>query len=251
MRSEDFEFLYNLEENFWWFVGMRAITDVIAASLLEAGAPLRILDAGCGTGINLRHYEEMGPHEVYGLDLAADAVEWVRRRGFRRVAQASVTEIPFASGVFDLVFSFDVMGQVPPESSDEGFREMYRVLKPGGNLFIRAAAFEWMRSSHDEELATRHRFNRAELARKLSETGFTVKQSTYANTFLFPVVVLKRLLKFAGIGRGTDVKPLPGGLQWLDPVFRRMLLYEAALVKSGRRLPFGLSVICFAQRPPE
>jgi hypothetical protein len=63
--------------------------------------------------------------------------------------------------------------------------------------------------------------------------------------------VLKRLLKFAGIGRGTDVKPLPGGLRWLDPVFRRMLLYEAALVKSGRRLPFGLSVICFAQRPPE
>lgn len=46
MRKQDFADLYSLEENFWWFVGMREIT----ASLLDDFCPdknLKILDAGC------------------------------------------------------------------------------------------------------------------------------------------------------------------------------------------------------------
>jgi hypothetical protein len=126
---------------------------------------------------------------------------------------------------------------------------MQRVLKPGGFLFIRVPAFEWMRSSHDADLHTAHRFTRRELVDKLIRAGFRIQRATYANTFLFPVVVLRRLLKFAGIGRGTDVRPLPNGLGWLDPLFRRILLSEARVIKSGMQLPFGLSMLCYAQKP--
>jgi hypothetical protein len=73
--------------------------------------------------------------------------------------------------------------------------------------------------------------------------------ATYANSFLFPVVLLRRSLKGLGIGRGTDVKPLPAGLRWLDPVFRRVLGTEARLFQSGKHLPFGLSAICYARKP--
>lgn len=249
MRTEDFELLYKLEENYWWFVGMRKITDTIVAPLVRDGARLRILDAGCGTGFNLRHYESNGRHDVYGLDIAPEAVGGVRNRGFRKITQASVTEIPFRSETFDLVFSFDVVCQVPPDISERGITEMHRVLKPRGALFIRVPAFEWLRSSHDEDLHTFHRFTRCELVDKLSRAGFDVRWSSYANGFLFPVIVLRRLLKHIGIGRGTDVRPLPSGLGWLDPIFRGLLLKEAEIFKSGKRLPFGLSVICYAKKP--
>src|SRR5262245_14729147 len=106
MRPEDFEFLYGMEERYWWFVAMRRITDTIAADQLQAGC-LRILDAGCGTGYNLRHYDTTG-HLVYGFDLAPQALVGARRRGLTRVARASVTEIPYRSEIFDLVFSFEV-----------------------------------------------------------------------------------------------------------------------------------------------
>jgi hypothetical protein len=125
---------------------------------------------------------------------------------------------------------------------------MQRVLRPGGYLFIRVPAFEWMRSSHDEELHTLHRFGQQELVRKLIQAGFKIQRSTYANTFLFPVVVVRRLLKFAGIGRGTDVRPLPAVLGWIDPIFRRILGAEATVLRWGGRFPFGLSVICYAQK---
>src|ERR1044071_3347129 len=112
MRAEDFDLLYNLEETYWWFVAMRQITDTIASSALEK-PNLRILDAGCGTGFNLGYYASAADRDVYGLDVTMDALEWVRKRGFQKITQASVTDIPFQSSTFDLVFSFDVLPQVP------------------------------------------------------------------------------------------------------------------------------------------
>ena len=111
MRDKDFEYLYNLEERFWWFVAMRAITDTIVGSELK-GRRLRILDAGCGTGYNIGHYESLG-HSVFALDIAPEAISGVQQRGFPKVCQASVVEIPYTSGAFDFVFSFDVLSQVP------------------------------------------------------------------------------------------------------------------------------------------
>jgi len=247
MRTEDFELMYQLEESYWWFVAMRQITDAILANELQR-AGIRMLDAGCGTGFNLHHYEKVHRGDVYGLDITTDAIDWVRKRGYRKVAQASVTDIPFKSDSFDLVFSFDVLQQLPRTGIEQAIREMHRVLKPGGFLFARVAAFEWLRSSHDEELHTQHRFTRAEFVDALVRAGFKIHRSSYANTFLFPVVVARRLLKHVGIGKGTDVRPLPAGLKWIDPIFRWILSREAGVLGRSMSLPFGLSVVVYAEK---
>ena len=247
MHAEDFELLYQLEEKYWWFPAMRRITDTIAAHELQQPR-LRILDAGCGTGFNLGYYSNDHSHDVYGLDIAPAALEHVRQRGFRKIAQASIAEIPFKSETFDVVFSFEVVTQTPRDMHDGELREMHRVLKPGGHLFIRVPAFMWLWSSHDEELEVRYRYKRNELVRRLMDAGFAVEWTSYANGFLFPVILVRRFLKRIGIGGGTDVKPLPRGLGWLDGIFREILAAEAAWFKAGRRLPFGLSLICYARK---
>src|SRR4026207_1749435 len=147
MRAEDFEYLYNLEENYWWFVAMRRLTDTIVSTDLNK-RPLDILDAGCGTGYNIQHYEKQG-HRVFSFDISEDALAGVRKRGVRRVCQASVTHIPYRDESFDLAFSFEVVDQLKLDGAAEAIRELHRVLKPGGSLYIRLPAFEWMRSSHD------------------------------------------------------------------------------------------------------
>src|SRR6185369_2074488 len=162
MQDEDFELLYQLEESYWWFPAMRQITDVIAGRELQQ-SNLKILDAGCGTGFNLGYYGATGHRDVYGLDISDTALKHVGKRGFRKIARASITEIPFKSDSFDLVFSFEVVTQTPYETHDASLTEMYRVLKPGGHLFIRVPAFMWLWSSHDEELEVRYRYQREEL----------------------------------------------------------------------------------------
>ena len=247
MHAADFELLYQLEENYWWFAAMRRITDTIAARELRQ-SNTTILDAGCGTGFNLGYYAGGDSRHIYGLDIADAALDHVRKRGFRNVTQASITAIPFRSASFDLVFSFEVVTQTPYDTHDSAIDEMQRVLKPGGHLLIRVPAFMWLWSSHDEELEVRYRYTRRELEARLVQCGFRVEWASYANGFLFPVILLRRLLKRAGIGGGTDVKPLPRGLGWLDAVFRRVLAAEATWFKSGRTLPFGLSLICYARK---
>jgi SAM-dependent methyltransferase len=249
LRSEEFDFLYQLEETFWWFAGMRHITDAILVDELKSSSQLRILDAGCGAGFNIAHYSSLDSHHVFGLDLSAYAIQTVRKRGIQRVCQASVTEIPYATASFDLVLSFDVICQGEHPPVEWGLREMLRILRPGGHLFIRVPAYTWMRSSHDVEVDTNRRFTRSELSREVAKAGLAVEWISYANCFLFPAVVVRRLLKGIGIGEGSDVRPLTGALGWVNSVFRTVLESEAVLFRRRIPLPFGLSIVCLARKP--
>jgi SAM-dependent methyltransferase len=185
MHEQDFELLYQLEEHYWWFPAMREITDTIIARDLGR-SKLRILDAGCGTGFNLGHYAKGDSREVFGLDIATAALQHVQKRGFRNVAQASITEIPFKAETFDIVFSFEVVTQTPRETHDASLAEMHRVLKPGGHLFIRVPAFMWLWSSHDEELEVRYRYEREEFKQRLAHAGFEVNGRAMQTVFFFP-----------------------------------------------------------------
>lgn len=254
MRTEDYQDLFELEEEFWWFVGMRQITGALLDAALPDEVSRTILDAGCGTGSNVRWLQRYaGAGEVVGLDLAADALKLARQRIQGILVQASVTGLPFPDSTFDLVTSFDVIVQLPDEGADQqAVAEMYRVLKPGGIGFVRGAAYQWMRSGHDIALGTHRRYRLSDLRGHLEGAGFRVIRATYANSILLPIAAVHRLLlKPTGLAKsGSDVSPLPSALRWINPIFRGLLRCETAWLKlSGLSLPAGLSAVCVVQRP--
>lgn len=248
MKAEDYTDLYDLEDRFWWFVGMRAITAALLDPYCRGRVFERILDSGCGTGGMLSwlaRYNEGG--RLFGLDVAQEAVRFCQKRGYQTIVQASAIELPFPDAAFDLVTSFDVLVQLPGESSDvTALREIHRVLRPGGVAFVRVPAYRWMMSGHDKALGTQRRYTRPELARKLTDSGFRVIRATYANAFLLPLVIVRRLVfKRVGLAdRGSDVKPLPKSLAWLNRVFAEVLRFEASVLQRRVNLPAGLSLIC-------
>lgn len=254
MQTEDYESLYALEADFWWFAGMREITAALMDRVLPLSDDRRILDAGCGSGGNLEWLKRYaGAREVVGIDLVTDALSFCRERRHSRLTQASVIELPFADACFDLVTSFDVLVQLPGAKADEeAIREMYRVLRPGGNVFVRVAAYEWMRSGHDEALATQRRYSLPALQQKLKHVGFRILRATYANSTLLPVAAVNRLVlkRFGLTSKGSDVKPLSPALQWVDGILKTTLAAEARwLARAGASLPAGLSAICIAEKP--
>lgn len=252
MQKHDFEDLHALEESLWWFAGMREITAALLDPLIAVKGDYLILDAGCGTGGNLewlRRYSKQ--KNIVGIDVDSDAISFSHKRGHERLAQASVCGLPFQDASFDLVTSFDVLVQLPDEGADAAaLREMHRVLRDGGILFVRVAAYEWMRSGHDQALATHYRYNLATLKEKIESAGFEVLRSTYANSLLLPAAVINRLvLKRLGlVDEGSDVRKLPPSIDWVEATFRRALIAEARWLRSNN-LPAGLSAICIARKP--
>ena len=97
----------------------------------------RILDCGCGTGSNLEMLRPYG--NAVGFDLTRIGTEFARAHG-HRVAQASISDIPFRTGHFDLVTSFDVFQVLPDAVEQSAIVEMARVLKPGGWMLLHVAA---------------------------------------------------------------------------------------------------------------
>jgi len=117
--------------------------DEAAAFLLPHLRPgMRLLDVGCGPGSITRGLaERLAPGQVVGIDLSRDALDGARReaaaRGLTnlRFEEASVYEMPFADGSFDVVYAHQVLQHLRERPS--AVREMLRVVRPGGLVAVR------------------------------------------------------------------------------------------------------------------
>ena len=92
----------------------------------------RILSIGCGTG-ELEKMLELQARLVVGTDLLIEMVQRARRRNVKQLVQTDSHALPFAIASFDTVILSETLGYVNPEIT---FREIRRVLKPGGRLLI-------------------------------------------------------------------------------------------------------------------
>lgn len=109
-----------------------AYFDRIVARLPQGA---NVLDAGCGTGEQLLALHESG-FAVVGIDPAARMRgEADKKLPLGTVRNGSVLELPFESESFDFVYSLEVFRYLTSEDTMRGFREIRRVLRPGGIFF--------------------------------------------------------------------------------------------------------------------
>lgn len=85
------------------------------------------------------------------------------------------------------------------------------------------------------------------MAAKIEKAGLRPVQTTYANTLLFPVAAVRRLIAKlrGGDKEDSDVRPVAAPL---NQALTAVLSAEAAMLKRTR-LPIGLSVIALARKP--
>jgi len=112
----------------------RKIHPGVLQNLLETAqltADKAVLEVGCGTGNYILAVQAAAGCHCEGIDPSAGMLEAALRRGGQvRFQQAGAEKLPFEEGVFDLLFSVDVIHHVGNRAAF--FDEALRVLKPGG-----------------------------------------------------------------------------------------------------------------------
>jgi ubiquinone/menaquinone biosynthesis C-methylase UbiE len=119
----------------------RALDQYFANHPLPLTPGAKILDAGCGTGLlTLAVLRSLSVSaKVTAIDLSASSIGTARKavaesNGRRRqvqFAQSNILSLPFADNSFEVVVTSGVLEYVPLE---EGFRELARVIAPGGHI---------------------------------------------------------------------------------------------------------------------
>lgn len=105
------------------------------------------LDAGCGGGRNSIAMARLGARAVEGIDIGAAGIDDAKRRaeGLYQVnfQTASVENIPFPDGHFDLVWCAGVL--MHTHNDERVLDELARVVRPGGQLYMLVYATGGMR----------------------------------------------------------------------------------------------------------
>jgi SAM-dependent methyltransferase len=250
VNSEEYALMYQVEDHHWWYKGMEAISRKLLNQHYTNRSALRILDAGCGTGAAAAGFlAQYG--SVTGCDLAGEALHFCQQRNLGRLARASVIALPFASRSFDLVASFDVLDERNIQNDRLPLAEFHRVLVPGGRVLLRLPAFHWLSGQHDRAVHISRRYTRKQLSERLKAAGFSVELVGYANTFLLPLVMIKRwkdrlVQSIRPVEQPKSDLTVNAGR--LNGVLCGILSSEAAWV-AHNRLPVGVSLFTVAQKP--
>lgn len=245
MNPAEYARMHALEDWYWWFVARRAAAGQFIRDHAPQERPLKILDAGCGTGGMLDVYRSWPDAEATGIDLSPEALRFSRERGHDRLVGADLTRLPFRSNVFDVVSALDVIEHVPDDRA--AVDEINRVLRPGGILVASVPAYQFLWGPHDEALHHQRRYQSRQFMELLNSSGLHVDKQTYLLTALFPLAAAARMAT-----RNRKYDSSTAALPKVHSLVNNALIgVQAAELAIARRasLPFGLSLLSVARKP--
>jgi ubiquinone/menaquinone biosynthesis C-methylase UbiE len=108
--------------------------------------------------------------------------------------------LPYKSDFFDAVYSMDVIGNLDDQDREKAIKEFIRVLKKGGIAIINTAAFEWLRSQHDDIINLKKRLSKSEIKLLLNNQNIETIKLSYRVFLLFlPIALVKWFKRFIRI----------------------------------------------------
>ncbi|MDD8027149.1 MAG: class I SAM-dependent methyltransferase [Acidobacteriota bacterium] len=249
MEAREYQAHFELEERHWWFRARRKLAFGLLRRYIPRDGSPRILDAGCGTGLNLAGLAELGA--AYGCDFAPEALAFCRERGLTGLARADVNRLPYRDAVFDLMTFFDVLYHEAVLDDVSVLRQAGRLLKPGGFILITDSAFEFLRGPHDAAMHGARRYTRREMEEKLKAAGLEPVRSTYFYMTVFPAVYGRRRFERRRAARHPETalrSDLAPAARPVNAALTALLTLEAGWA-IRHVLPFGSSVVALARKP--
>ena len=163
----------------------------------------RVLEAGCGAGRLLSHYQEKPGVKIVGIDFASNVIEKLNDKCPNLDARiGNVLDLDFPDESFDVVLAFGLYHNLEKDL-EKAVEETYRVLEPGGVVCASARA-DNLQNLFNDRLADKkekgkqtsgpllfhkRNFRESEFRSLFEQVGFRTKN-------IFPVVNMPLFYKF-------------------------------------------------------
>ncbi|WP_296866553.1 class I SAM-dependent methyltransferase [uncultured Methanobrevibacter sp.] len=170
-----------------------------AFKCVDVGTNDRILDIGCGGGVNIEKFLKLTDNNVDGIDYSDVSVKESAKRNQKaigdkrcRIIQADVSKMPIDDEVYDLVSAFETIYFWP--DIENTFKEVLRIIKPGGQFMIAQGTDgnhpddeKWLNSVEGMTVYTA-----SELEKYLLNAGFgSVESFKKENDYILVVIAKK------------------------------------------------------------
>lgn len=132
------------------------------------------LDVGAGNGEFVKYLINQGFHGE-SIDISKEAVQIVRKqlKGINRVNVKLADIFTYKTKVkYDVIFCFEALEHI--ENDQLAMKKIYQLLKPGGIFMMSVPAHMSKWDKMDEIKGHFRRYEKKELRKKLTNTGFTV-----------------------------------------------------------------------------
>jgi len=130
-------------EDISWFLrsgelGVKSMQEILENKGLSLDEFEAILDFGCGVGRVMRHLHHINGPCLFGTDYNQDLIAWCHKNlkfaDFR--TNPLVGPLDYQDERFDFIYALSVFTHLSEPQQDFWIKELSRVIKPGGYLFL-------------------------------------------------------------------------------------------------------------------
>lgn len=155
---------------------------IMPAKIIDPVENGKVLDIGCGNGSMLTRYKRLG-WQTFGQEISSDSGEIAKEAG-HEIFIGDLFDANYPSQGFDAVTLWDSLEHIPNPS--EVIQEVYRLLKPGGKIYISVPNFgSWYGRKFEDKWymftspVHYYHYDKKTLAFLLSEQGFTTVETSF------------------------------------------------------------------------